>query len=530
MKSHNTLKILFIIICFSLFPGVSNSTLTPVTTQVNQADAELAGLFTVEVAKEPIYLILVEKKLQRLRVLEYDTELRVVAEYPCATGENFGLKEISGDSKTPEGIYFITQIFRDDKITIFGDKAFHLDYPNYFDREAGRNGDGIYIHGTNKKLEPNSTNGCITLANNDLDHLENYLNQVVTPVVIVSDLDSIIQSQNQLLTENDFTLAKSLLLTDELKPENVEYNYLYIINSGNQTVAVSDFIYRPFRRSIMRGASRTYLEYFPGHNWTARKRIWRVSPLQIYPEAPFKVAAHPLASGEVQLTELASEDTAAMLAVLNPQSGALQSSRANEQLDRSQGFAHREAEIEKKSVVREVFTPLEKKQQPAPVIKEVVPQLEKKQQPIPETVQRTQPTPAPKTIAANKIEQAQKIMVAAPDIPKDKQQILDFLEEWRQAWVSKNIDAYISSYDKTFKSSGKNLAEWKAHKANLNKTYAFIAVNISNAKVNWTDEGASVSFRQDYRSDRYRAAGKKTLFLVNSDLGWKIKREVYSHN
>ncbi len=507
------MKIIFIIICFSLFPGMSGSTSAQAAAQVDQADVELAGLFSVEVAKEPIYLILVEKKLQRLRVLEYDSEIRVVAEYPCATGENFGLKEISGDSKTPEGIYFITQIFRDDKITIFGDKAFHLDYPNYFDREAGRNGDGIYIHGTNKNLEPNSTNGCITLANNDLDDLENYLNQIVTPVVIVSDIDSIVKSKNQLLTENDFSLAKSLLLTDEIKPENVEYDYLYIINSGNQTVAVSDFIYRPFKRSIMRGASRTYLEYFPGRSWTARKRIWRVSPLQIYPEAPFKVAAHPLTRDEIQLTEFASEDTAAVVAALNPQNVPLQSFKANEHVDRTQGFAQTESEIEKKSG-----------------LKEITPPLEKKRQHVPARAQITQPTPAPITTAASKIEQTQHIIVAVPDIPKDKQQITDFVEDWRQAWTSQNIDAYISFYDKTFKSGGKNLAQWKVHKANLNKTYAYIAVNISNTKVNWTDEGATVSFRQEYSSDRYSATGNKTLYLVNNDLGWKIKREVYSRN
>jgi len=33
------------------------------------------------------------------------------------------------------------------------------------------------------------------------------------------------------------------------------------MSSGSQTVAVSDFIYRPFNRSIMSGTSRTYLQY-----------------------------------------------------------------------------------------------------------------------------------------------------------------------------------------------------------------------------------------------------------------------------
>jgi murein L,D-transpeptidase YafK len=512
MKSYNILAITLIIVFFTFFSDISSGALkTSTAPQTSSAIDELAGLFNVQVAKEPIYLILVEKKLQRLSVLEFDNELRVVADYPSATGENFGIKEISGDEKTPEGIYFITQIFRDDKITIFGDKAFHLDYPNFFDQEAGRNGNGIYIHGTNKELEPNSTNGCVTLANKDLDDLENYLTQVVTPVVIVPELDSSTKSKTQLLTENDFTLAKSLLLTEQIKPDNVEYNYLYIVNFGNQTVAVSDFIYRPFKRTIMRGASRTYLKYFPDQGWTASKRIWRVSPLQIYPETPIKVAAHPLATGEIQLAEQSAEESAAMVAALTPQSIPPQDSSQKEQL-------YAEPQLIKK----------EQPEIPKKPANEIIPPIKEVQQKIPLTAASDPPTQVPMKTAANKISQQQKIMITPPLIPKDKQQIKDFVEQWRQAWVSKEIAPYITFYDKSFRSSGKNLAEWKAHKAKLNKTYAYINVDISNIKVNWTAEGASVSFRQDYRSDRYSAIGNKTLYLIHNDHGWKIKREVYS--
>jgi len=290
MKTYNFIASFFFILSLLLFSTVSTGALPAANNQqASIAGTGLSQLFRVSVAKEPMYLILIEKNLQRLRVLEFGNELRVVAEYPCATGENIGIKEIRGDSKTPEGIYFITQIFRDNKITIFGDRAFHLDYPNFFDREAGRNGDGIFIHGTNKMLLPNSTNGCITLSLNDLDDLEKYINQVTTPVVIVPELDSIYSINIARLTEDDFGLARSLLLTEEIKPENIEYNYLYIVNLGTQTVAVGDFIYRPFNSSIMRGVSRLYLKYWPSEGWIPTQRIWRASPLQIYPEATFKI-------------------------------------------------------------------------------------------------------------------------------------------------------------------------------------------------------------------------------------------------
>jgi murein L,D-transpeptidase YafK len=512
MKFFNTLASFIIIACLLLLPVLSFGGQTAtLTKQSSRAADDLSRLFTVAVAKEPIYLILIEKNLQRLRVLEFDDELRVVADYPSATGENFGIKEVSGDSKTPEGVYFITQIFKDDQITIFGDKAFHLDYPNFFDREAGRNGDGIYIHGTNKELQLNSTNGCVTLANNDLDDLEKYLNQIVTPVVIVQELTSIKVNTKQ-LTNNDFKLTKSLLLAEGLKPENVEYNYLYVISFGGQTVAVSDFIYRPFKRSLMRGASRTYLQHLPVQGWTASKRIWRASPLQIYPEAPVKVAAHPLATGEVQLAEQTPEQAAALVAALDSRSKPERKATAEKkQPPAQQVVAKTTPQVQEKPQVKKTALPESKTQQVAKA-----------------PAAQSSPTPSPQSETGKKIEQLQKIVIQPPVIAKSKQPVIDFVESWRQAWISQQIAPYIAFYDSSFKSGDKNLAEWKKHKEKINKSYAYIKVDISNTKVRWTEHGATVSFRQQYSSDRYNATGNKTLYLINNELGWKIKSEVYS--
>jgi hypothetical protein len=512
MKVLNTLKILVVIICLLALPGLSNGSPTKnPALQFSIGTADLAQLFKVAVAKEPLYLIVVEKDLQLLRVVEYDRELRIVAEYPSATGENFGIKEVSGDSKTPEGVYFITRIFRDDEITIFGDKAFHLDYPNFFDLEAGRDGDGIYIHGTNKKLEPNSTNGCVTLANNDLDNLEKYLNQIVTPVVIVPRLDSV-KVNTTLLTENDFRLTKSLLLLDGINPENVEYNYLYVISYDGQTVAVSDFIYRPFSRSIMRGASRTYLKHIPGMGWTSAKRIWRASPLQIFPEAPIKVAAHPFIKDEIELQDQGPLETAAMVAALNPQPEPANKVALNTRRDEA-------PPVPQKPPVQAAQKP-KAGQDSQPVVAK---------QEIPKTpVARSSNTPAPRHETTIKIAQLQKIEVRPPETSPGKQQIIDFVETWRQAWISQKIEPYIALYDSSFRSGDKDLKGWRKHKTKLNKTYSYISVEISDIDVRWTDSGATVSFKQQYRSNLFRADGIKTLYLVHNDLGWRIKRETFS--
>ncbi|MFC1844455.1 murein L,D-transpeptidase family protein [Thermodesulfobacteriota bacterium] len=481
MKSFKSLTTVAIITCLLLVPVFSSGAPTPSHTQEIPAENNvLSQLFRVAAAKEPIYLILIEKDLQRLRVFEYDRELKVVAEYFSATGENFGNKEVSGDSKTPEGIYFITRIFKDDKVTIFGDKAFHLDYPNIFDLRAGRTGNGIYIHGTNKELKPNSTNGCVTLDKDDLDKLDKYLNQVVTPVVIVSKMDSI-KTNTQLLTENDFQLAKSLLLWEGIKPEKVEYSYLYLIGSGTQTVAVSDFVYRPFSRSIMHGTSKTYLQYNPAQGWTIGKRIWQASPLQIYPEGPVKIADRPFATDGI------------VIAGHNPRSTA---KPAQHELKKTQ---------HKKTALTGINKPKVTK--------------------VPVT--RTTVTPSHQKETEKKVAQ-KKIEVQAPAIAFDQQQILNFVESWRKAWVSQQIEPYIAFYDKSFRSANKNLAEWKKFKEIINKTYSYITVDISGIKIHRTADGARVSFRQKYLSDHYSSTGNKILYLVHDGSGWKIKREFYS--
>ena len=132
----------------------------------------------------PIHLILVEKAIQKLHLYRYDGSYQLIKTYSCGTGERKGQKRVENDEKTPEGIYFNTKIYRDRNITIFGDRAFELNYPNAFDDIAGSGGRGIYIHGSNRKVAPYSTNGCVALDNNDLEDLDRRIEFDKTPIII----------------------------------------------------------------------------------------------------------------------------------------------------------------------------------------------------------------------------------------------------------------------------------------------------------------------------------------------------------
>ncbi|MCP3943356.1 MAG: L,D-transpeptidase family protein [Desulfobacteraceae bacterium] len=142
--------------------------------------------------------ILVEKQTQMLYVYSLKhKQLDLVFSAPCSTGEISGSKKKVGDKKTPEGVYFLTDEYKDRYLTpIYGKKAFPSDYPNFYDLRLGKEGSAIWIHGTNKVLKPRDSNGCIALDNNNILSLSDYIQLNFTPLIIVEkNLKTDIKSQ-----------------------------------------------------------------------------------------------------------------------------------------------------------------------------------------------------------------------------------------------------------------------------------------------------------------------------------------------
>ena len=137
---------------------------------------------------KPIYLILVEKAFQKLHLYRYNGRYQLIKSYDCSTGEQPGKKQKENDEKTPEGIYFNVKSYRDSKITLFGDRAFELSYPDIFDHLEGNDGNGIFIHGSNQTIKPFSTNGCVVLNIRDLADLDRRVPLKKTPVIIANHL------------------------------------------------------------------------------------------------------------------------------------------------------------------------------------------------------------------------------------------------------------------------------------------------------------------------------------------------------
>ena len=100
----------------------------------------------------PTTAILVDKKTKTLMVTEYvDGAYRPIKTFHATLGKVEGDKMDESDLKTPEGIYTFTSLLRPPGLARkFGVMAFYIDFPNTYDKLAGRTGNGIMLHATNE--------------------------------------------------------------------------------------------------------------------------------------------------------------------------------------------------------------------------------------------------------------------------------------------------------------------------------------------------------------------------------------------
>jgi murein L,D-transpeptidase YafK len=140
------------------------------------------------------YALLVDSRRSRLYVFENaGGRPQFIADYYVTLGKNGVEKTREGDQKTPIGVYHVTGNLPRQKLTDFyGAGAFPINYPNAWDKRLGRNGHGIWLHGTPSDTysrPPRASDGCIVLANADLEAVGPRLQIGLTPVIIADEIE-----------------------------------------------------------------------------------------------------------------------------------------------------------------------------------------------------------------------------------------------------------------------------------------------------------------------------------------------------
>jgi murein L,D-transpeptidase YafK len=140
------------------------------------------------------YVLVVDSRRSRLYVFANDAgRPRLIADYYVTLGKNGIEKTREGDQKTPVGVYHVTANLPRKKLTDFyGAGAFPISYPNEWDRRMGRNGHGIWLHGVPSDVysrPPRASDGCIVLANPDLESVGRHVQVGLTPVIIANEIE-----------------------------------------------------------------------------------------------------------------------------------------------------------------------------------------------------------------------------------------------------------------------------------------------------------------------------------------------------
>jgi len=140
------------------------------------------------------YALVVDTGQSTLYVFENrDGQPHYLADYYVSSGKNGTDKTRSGDKKTPLGVYQVAASLPRAKLAAFyGVAAFPLNYPNEWDRREGRDGHGIWLHGTpinTYSRPPRASDGCVVLTNQDLEAISKKIRVGVTPVIITENIE-----------------------------------------------------------------------------------------------------------------------------------------------------------------------------------------------------------------------------------------------------------------------------------------------------------------------------------------------------
>ena len=175
---------------------------------LSQPDNRLVPRFLWKLDAQQKHALVVDTSRATLFVYEnVNGEPRYVTDFYITIGKLGTDKLAEGDKRTPIGVYFVKADLPKSKLAdMYGNGAYPLSYPNEWDRKNKRTGSGIWLHGTPSDTysrPPRASDGCVVLANDDLDKLAPYLQVGVTPVIITNSMD---WSNEQDLNERDALL------------------------------------------------------------------------------------------------------------------------------------------------------------------------------------------------------------------------------------------------------------------------------------------------------------------------------------
>jgi murein L,D-transpeptidase YafK len=154
----------------------------------------LVPRYLLQFAPEQKSAVVVDASRSRVYVYENRNGVpRLVEDYYTSIGKRGIEKVVEGDQKTPIGVYNVTTTIPGSKLPdLYGWGAFPINYPNEWDRLNRKTGYGIWLHGVPSDTyarPPLASDGCVALANPDIEILAKRIQPGITPVIITKRVE-----------------------------------------------------------------------------------------------------------------------------------------------------------------------------------------------------------------------------------------------------------------------------------------------------------------------------------------------------
>ncbi len=185
----------------------------------------------------------------------------LMADYYISVGKLGLEKQAEGDQRTPLGVYFITsQLDPKTLKDFYGAGALPINYPNVLDIKRGKTGGGIWLHGTPAtqfSRAPQSSDGCVVLANPDLQNIIQQVEIRSTPVLISKQIKWVAPASQKQIT-HEFTHQFDAWMSAKTSGKLNNITSFYAADFSNNGKSLTDWL--PTLQRELNGLQKQSLE------------------------------------------------------------------------------------------------------------------------------------------------------------------------------------------------------------------------------------------------------------------------------
>ena len=108
----------------------------------------------------------------------------------------------------------------------------------------------------------------------------------------------------------------------------------------------------------------------------------------------------------------------------------------------------------------------------------------------------------------------------------EKQALLKAIENWRKAWASQDVDAYLNFYSKKFFNSDGGFEKWANYKRNIQVSKYKVSIHINDVSMfaypATKQKVIVVNFEQNFKSSSLQNSMRKRQYWMFDNNQWKI--------